>query len=158
MTTLSTYRHMRCSSVLKKIRITHAFALSFTLKAFCHYCLFKNILKDWVECALLKVKIQVYSLISMLGKHVQPIFTHWLGAATKAHPAHVDPTLESCTSYPSLLGVKRQCRTRSLPKAPTHDQCRESKPDLLISSPLPYQLGHEILLKMGKGRKFSNAI
>ena len=54
------------------------------------------------------------------------LFTPWHGAATGAQPAHVNPTLDSCTGYPSLLGGQRQCRMRSLPKAPTHDQCRES--------------------------------
>ena len=67
------------------------------------------------------------------------LFTPWHGAATRVHPAHVDPTLDSCTRYPSLLGGQRQCRMRSLPKAPTHDQCRESNPRPLDlrSSALP---------------------
>ena len=67
------------------------------------------------------------------------LFTPWHGAATGAQPAHVDPTLDSCTRYPSLLGGQRQCRMRSLLKAPTHDQRRESNPRPLDlwSSALP---------------------
>ena len=52
-----------------------------------------------------KVKVLVYSLISIFS-HVQPtFFTPWHGAATRAQPAHVDPTLDSCTRYPSVLAV-----------------------------------------------------
>ena len=62
-----------------------------------------------------------------------------LRPATGAQPTHVDPTLDSCTRYPSLLGGQRQYRMRSLPKVPTHDQCRESNPRPLDlwSSTLP---------------------
>ena len=74
----------------------------------------------------------------MLASMFSQLFTRWHSAATGAQPAHVDPTLDSCTRYPSLLGGQRQCRMRSLPKAPTHDQCRELKPrplDLWTSAP-----------------------
>ena len=77
----------------------------------------------------------VFFHASMLSR----LFTPWHGATTAAQPAHVDPTLDSCTRYPSLLGGQRQCRMRSLPKAPTHDQCRKSNPRPLDlwSSALP---------------------
>ena len=76
---------------------------------------------------LLKVKVPVYSLIAMLASMFSRLFTRWHGAATRAHPAHVDPTLDSCTRYPSLNCGQKHCRIRSLPKAPTHDQCWEFK-------------------------------
>ena len=91
------------------------------------------------EIIKVKVNVLVYSLISMLGSMFSRLFTPWHGAATRAHPAHVDPTLDSCTRYPSLLGGQRKCRMRSLPKAPAHDQCRELNPRPLDlqSSALP---------------------
>ena len=83
------------------------------------------------------VKVPVYSLISMLATMLSRLFTPWHGAVTRAHTAHVDPTLGLCTRYPSLLSGQRHCRMRSLPKAPSHDQCRESNPrplDLRLSA------------------------
>ena len=63
-----------------------------------------------------KVKVQVYSLIS-IRMHVQPTpFLPWHGAATRAQPAHVDPTLDSCTRYPLLLGGQRQCGFKACPR------------------------------------------
>ena len=73
-----------------------------------------------------KIKVPVYSLMSTLASIFSRLFTPWHGTVTRAHPAHVDPTLDSCTRYLSLLGDQRYCRMRSLPKAPTRDQCREN--------------------------------
>ena len=86
-----------------------------------------------------KVMVLVYSLISMLASMFSRLFTRWLGAATRTRPAYVDPTLDSCIRYPSLLSGQRHCRKRRLPKAPTHDQYRESnlRPLNLQSSALP---------------------
>ena len=86
-----------------------------------------------------KLKVSVYSLISLLASMFNQLFAPWHGAATRAHPAHVDPTLDSCTRYPPLLGGQRQCRMRSFPKAPTRGQCRELNPRPLDlwSSALP---------------------
>ena len=87
----------------------------------------------------IKVKVSVYSVISMLASIFSRFFTRRHGAATRAHPAHVDSTLDSCTRYPSLLGGQRHYRMRNLPKAPTHDQYRELNPRTLNlrSSALP---------------------
>ena len=84
-----------------------------------------------VQCDEVKVKVPVYSLISMFASMFNRLFTPWHGAATGAQPAHVGPTLDLCTRYPSLLGEQKYCRMRSLPKAPTHDQCPESNPRLI---------------------------
>ena len=75
----------------------------------------------------------------MLASMFSWLFAPWHGAVTEAQPAHVNPTLDSCTSCISLLGGQTHCRMRSLPKAPTLDQCRVSnpKPLDLWSSALP---------------------
>ena len=83
-----------------------------------------------------KVKVTVYSFLPC--KHAQPTLY-----PLARHTAHVDLTLDSCTRYPSLLGGQRQCRMRSLPKAPTHDQCWELNPRPL--DPCPTNWAHEIL-------------
>ena len=96
------------------------------------------------RCAYHK-KVPVYSLIST-HTHVQPtLYPPGTVQPFTAQPAHIDPTLDSCTRYPLLLGGQRQCRIRSLPKASTHDQLGNRTPDLSLSGPLPYQLGHELL-------------
>ena len=73
------------------------------------------------------VKVPIYSLISMQACSADSLPPSTV-AATRAQPAHVDPSLDSCTRYPSLLGGQRQSRIRSLLKAPTHDQCGELNP------------------------------
>ena len=94
-----------------------------------------------------KVKVPVYSLIST-HTHFQPtLYPPGTVQPTRAQPAHIDPTLDSCTRYPLLLGGQRHCRIRSLPKASTLDQLGNRTPDLSLSGPPPYQLGHELLLK-----------
>ena len=88
-----------------------------------------------------KVKVPVYSLIST-HTHFQPtLYPPGTVQPIQAQPAHIDPTLDSCTRYPSLLGGQRHCRIRNLPKVSTHDQLGNRTPDLSLSGPTPLPTG-----------------
>lgn len=48
-----------------------------------------------------KVKVPIYSLISIFSPVQLTFFTPLHGATTRAQPAHADPNLDLCTRYPS---------------------------------------------------------
>ena len=59
----------------------------------------------------LSIRVQVYSHYIHVCMFNQLFYPHGT-----AQPAHVDPTLDSCTRYPSLLGGQGQCRFKACPR------------------------------------------
>jgi hypothetical protein len=103
-----------------------------------------------------KVKVPVYSLISM-HRHVQPThYPPWHGADTRTH-SHMmiqlwirAPGTHHCWVARGNVGF------RNLPGVSTHDHLGNRTPDLSLSSPPPYHLGHVLLYKTIINSKLSD--